>query len=114
VNVVEVILEENCLNAFESSVTTRPNAKWHVLGDANLLLLLGGPGELSRYSDFFLLDGAGIKYRWTARFSAYTHTGPGSHPTSCKMGTGFLSRRHSGRGVALNTHPDIKPKLKKE
>ena len=27
-----------------------------------------------------------------ARFSATVHTGPGAHPTSCKIGTGYLSR----------------------
>jgi len=37
--------------------------------------------------------------RWTgdriqigARLSAPFQTGPGAHPTSCTMGTGFLSR----------------------
>jgi hypothetical protein len=30
---------------------------------------------------------------------------PGAHPDSCQMGRGLLSRRRSGQGVALKSHP---------
>jgi len=35
------------------------------------------------------LDGSGIESRWGARFSAPVQTGPGAHPVSCTMGTGY-------------------------
>jgi hypothetical protein len=37
------------------------------------------------------------------RFSAPIQTGPGAYPASCTMGTGFLFRGHSDRGVMLST-----------
>ena len=36
------------------------------------------------------LDGPGIETRWGMRFSAPVQTGPGAHPASCTMGTGFF------------------------
>jgi hypothetical protein len=36
------------------------------------------------------LEGPWIESRWGARFSAPIQTGPGAHPASCTMGTGFL------------------------
>jgi len=49
-----------------------------------------------------------------ARFSAPVQNGPGAHPASYKMGTGFLSPGQSGRGVALTTQLHLAPWLKKE
>jgi hypothetical protein len=49
-----------------------------------------------------------------ARFFAPVQTGPGAHPASYKMGTGYLSRGLSGRGVELTTHPLLVPGLEKE
>jgi len=40
-----------------------------------------------------------------ARFSAPVQTGPGAHPASCTVGTGFLPGVKSGRGVTLTPHP---------
>ena len=38
------------------------------------------------------LDGPGIESRWGgARFCAPAQTGPGAHPASYTMGTGFFS-----------------------
>jgi hypothetical protein len=35
-----------------------------------------------------------------ARFFAHVHTGPGTHPASCTMGTGsFLGVKRPGRGA---------------
>jgi hypothetical protein len=48
-----------------------------------------------------------------ARSSAPVQTGPGSHPPATTMGNGSLSRRYSGRGVALTNYPHLAPKLKK-
>ena len=36
---------------------------------------------------------------------ASVQTGPGAHPASCTMGTGFFSGVKSGRGVTLTPHP---------
>jgi len=40
-----------------------------------------------------------------ARFSAPVQTGPGAHPASCTMGTGFFLGVKSSRGVRLTPHP---------
>jgi len=66
----------------------------------------------SRYS--VSLDGPGIESRWGARFSAPLHTGPGTHPASCTMGTGSFPRIKSGRGVTLTPHPLLVPLVMKE
>ena len=61
------------------------------------------------------LDGPGVEFRWQARFFAPVKTGPGAHPASCTMGTGsFPGVKRPGRGVALTTHPQVAPRLKKE
>jgi hypothetical protein len=45
---------------------------------------------------------------------ALVQTGRVAHPASCTMGSGSLSRRQSGRGEALTSHPHPVPRLKKE
>ena len=53
-------------------------------------------GIATRYE----LDGPGIESRWGVRFSAPVQTGPGAHPASCTMGTGYLPGvKRPGRGV---------------
>ena len=48
-----------------------------------------------------------------ARFSAPVQTGPGAHPASCTMGTGFFPGvKWPGRGV--DNSPHLAPRLKKE
>ena len=37
-------------------------------------------------------------------------TGPGAHPTSCKIGTEFFPGVKCGRGVLLTTHPLLVPR----
>jgi len=49
-----------------------------------------------------------------ARFSAPVRTGPGAHPASCTMGTGFFSGVKSGRSVTLTPHPLLVPLDMKE
>ena len=63
-------------------------------------------GIATRYG----LDGPGIESRWEARFSAPVQTGPGDHPTSCAMGTGYFPGVKSGRGVTLTPHPLLVPR----
>ena len=62
-------------------------------------------GIANRYG----LDGPGIESRWEERFSALVQTGPGAHPTSCKMGIGSFPGVESGRGVTLTPHPLLLP-----
>jgi hypothetical protein len=53
-------------------------------------------GIATRYG----LKGPGIESPWGARFSAPVQTGPGTHPASYTMGTGFfLGGKRPGRGV---------------
>jgi len=42
-------------------------------------------------------------------FSAPVQTGPGVHPASCKMSTGFFPGVKSGRGVTLTPQPLLVP-----
>ena len=55
------------------------------------------------------LDGPGIESRWGRDFPP-VQTGPGSHPASCKMGTGSFPGVKCGRGVLLTTHPLLVPR----
>jgi hypothetical protein len=57
------------------------------------------------------LVGPGIESRWEARLSAPVSTGPGAHPATCTMGTGYFPGvKRPGRGVDHPSH--IAPSLK--
>ena len=56
----------------------------------HLLCAYSGPGSSVGIATGYGLDGPGIKSWWEARFSALVQTGPGAHPASCTMGTGFF------------------------
>jgi 1,2-phenylacetyl-CoA epoxidase PaaB subunit len=47
----------------------------------------------------------GLLILMAGRFSAPFQTGPAAHPGSCRVGTGSLSRRYSGRVVTFTTNP---------
>jgi hypothetical protein len=64
-------------------------------------------GYLSQYSDW---PWAGRSLG--ARFSALLQTGPGVHPGSCTMGTGFFPGVESGRDVTLTHHSLLVPRSK--
>ena len=66
-------------------------------------------GIATRYG----LDGPGIESRWGQNFPPLSRRAlrPTQPPIQCVPG---LSRRQSGRGVALTTHPDLAQRLKKE
>ena len=49
-----------------------------------------GRGSSVGIATRYWLDGPGIESRWGARFSALVQTGPGAHPASYTMGTGFF------------------------
>jgi hypothetical protein len=46
----------------------------------------------NRYSDSLRAERSGNRIKVEARFSASVQTGPGAHPASYTMGTGFLAR----------------------
>ena len=58
-----------------------------------------GPGSSVGIVTGYGLDGPGIESRWGARFSAPVQIGPGSHPTSCTLGTGSFPGVKSSQGV---------------
>jgi hypothetical protein len=51
---------------------------------------------------------SGIESRWGQDFPP-VQTGPGAHPASCTMGTGFFPGAKCGRGMLLTTHPLLVP-----
>jgi len=55
------------------------------------------------------LDGPGIESQWGRDFPP-VQTGPGAHPASCKMGTGFFPGVKCGQSVVLTTHPLLVPR----
>jgi len=71
------------------------------------------PKVLVKYGDgLFLspgLDGPGSNPGGGRDFPP-VQTGPGAHPASCKMGTGFYPRGKCGRDVLLTTHPLLVPR----
>ena len=52
---------------------------------------------------------SGIDSWWGGNFPS-VQTGPGAHPTSCKMGTRSFPGVKLGRGVLLTTHPLLVPR----
>jgi hypothetical protein len=48
------------------------------------------PGSSVGIATDYGLGGPGIESRWGRDFSP-VQTGPGAHPTSCTMGTGFFT-----------------------
>jgi hypothetical protein len=49
-----------------------------------------------------------------AKFSAPVYAGPGAHPASCTIGTGYFLGVKSGRDVTLSPHPLLVPLVMKE
>ena len=59
-----------------------------------------GPGYLNRYKDSLRAWRSGDRTHVGVKFSAPVQTGPGAHPASYTMGTGyFLAVKRPGRGV---------------
>jgi len=64
---------------------------------------------VGRYSDWLRAGRSGMESRWGRDFPP-VQTGPGAHPASCKMGTGYFPGVKCGRGVLLTTHPLLVPR----
>ena len=72
--------------------------------------ILDGPEYLSRYSDSLRAGRSGNRIPVGTRFSALVQTGPGAHPASYTMGTGYLPGvKRPGRGV--DHPPHLAPRL---
>ena len=63
----------------------------------------------SRYRDWLRAGCSGDRIPVGARYSALLQNGPGAHPASCKIGTGFFLWVKSGRGVTLTPLPLLVP-----
>jgi hypothetical protein len=72
-----------------------------------------GPGSSVGIATGYGLGGPGIESQWGERFSAPFQTGPGTHPASCKTGTGtFLEVQRPGRDA--DPSPPSSAVVKKE
>ena len=68
-----------------------------------------GPGSSVGIVTELRAGRSGIESQWGREFLPF-QTGPGAHPTSCKMGTGFFPGVKCGRGVLVTTHPLLVPR----
>ena len=64
----------------------------------------GGPGSSVGIVTEPRAGWSGIESRWGRDFLP-VETSPGSHPASCKMGTGSFPGVKCGQGMLLTTHP---------
>jgi len=71
-------------------------------------IYIRGPGSSVGITTELRAWRSGIESRWGRDFPP-VQTGPGTHPTSCKMGTESLTAVKCGRGVLLATHPLLVP-----
>ena len=71
--------------------------------------LCGGPGSVSRYSDWLRAGRSGDRISVASRFSAPVQTGPGSTQSPVRWVPGLSRGVKSGRGVLLTTHSLLVP-----
>jgi hypothetical protein len=86
------------------------HARMHGCTYSGTVYFYCGPGSSVGIATSYGLDGPGIESRWGARFSAPVQIGPGAHPASCTMGTGFFLGVKWGRGVTLIPHRLLVPR----
>jgi hypothetical protein len=67
-----------------------------------------GPSSVVGVATGYGLDGPGIVFRWGLDIPP-VQTGPGTHPTSCTMGTGSFPGVKSGLGLTLTPRPLLVP-----
>ena len=68
-----------------------------------------GPGISVDIATELRAGRSGIESRWGRDFPL-VQTGHGTHPASCKMGTGSFPEVKCGLGVLLTTHPLLVPR----
>ena len=67
-------------------------------------------GRIARYSDWLWAGWSGDRIPVGQDFPPI-HTGPGTHLTSCTVGTGSFPGLKSGQGMMLTPHPLLVPQL---
>jgi hypothetical protein len=82
-----------------------PKSQWYIVQDTWHRGLYFAPGYLSRYSDLLRTELSADQIPVAARFSAPVQT--------CSGPTKSLSRKQSGRNVALTTSPHLALRLKR-
>ena len=75
----------------------------------NVLAVLSGPGSSVGKATELRAGRSGIESRCGRDFPP-VQTGPGAHPSFCKMGTGSFPGLKCGRSVLLTTHPLLVPR----
>jgi len=73
-----------------------------------------GPGSSVSIATELRAGLSGDRIPVKARFFTTVQTGPGAHPASCTMGTGYFPGVKTGRGVTLTPHPILVPLVMKE
>ena len=73
-----------------------------------IILYYSGPGSSVGIATELRAGRSGIESRWERDFPP-VQIGPGTHPASCKIGTGPFPGVKSDRGVLLTTHPLLVP-----
>jgi len=72
-------------------------------------IIKNGPNSSVGIATELRVGPSGIEFQWGQVFPP-VQTGPGTHPASCKMGTGSFPRVKCGRGVLLTTHLLLVPR----
>jgi len=67
------------------------------------------PGSSVGIATGYSLEGPGMEFRWERNFPP-VQTGPGAHPASCTMGTGFFSGGKVRPGRAADHSPLLAPR----
>jgi hypothetical protein len=67
------------------------------------------PSKCGPDSDWLRAGRSGDRIPVGASFFTPVQTGPGTHPASCKIGTGSFPGVKSGRGGTLTPHPFLVP-----
>ena len=75
----------------------------------NIIYYICRPGSSVGIATELGAGRSGIEFRWGRDFPPF-QTGPGAHPTSCKICTVSFPGLKCGRGVLLTTHPLLVPR----
>jgi hypothetical protein len=100
----------DCLQRVKSHTAGMTVQLWpSIFGERHWILyertgLVCGPGSSVGIATELRAGRSGIESRWERDFPPI-QTDPGTHPASCKIGTGSFPGVKCGRGVLLTTHP---------
>ena len=85
-----------------------PSTRMHTFIKLGYVIICG-PGSSVGIATELRAGRSGIESRWERDFPP-VQTGPGTHPASCTMCTGYFLGVKCGRGVLLTTHPLLVPR----